>query len=376
MRVGLVSPYSFDTPGGVQAHVRDLAETLLELGHEVSVLTPAEREDDLPPYVVSAGRAVPVPYNGSVSRLAFGPLSTVRVRRWLKDGEFDVLHVHEPVAPSISLLAVMAAKGPVVATFHTSNPRSRTLMAAAGVLQPFMEKIGGRIAVSAAARRVQVEHLDGGAIEIPNGVDTHRFARAEPLPGWPGEGGAIGFLGRFEESRKGFAVLAEAFPALAAARPSLRLLVAGPGDVAEARGKFRPELLDRITFLGKVSEVDKARMLRSVDAYIAPNTGQESFGIILSEAMAAGTAIVASDIDAFRRVLDDGTAGELFIPGDATALATAAGRLLDNPARRTALAAHAAKVVMIYDWHVVARQVLDVYEMVVAGTPVALDDTP
>jgi phosphatidylinositol alpha-mannosyltransferase len=372
----LVSPYSFDTPGGVQAHVRDLAETLLELGHEVSVLTPAEREDDLPPYVVSAGRAVPVPYNGSVSRLAFGPLSTVRVRRWLKDGEFDVLHVHEPVAPSISLLAVMAAKGPVVATFHTSNPRSRTLMAAAGVLQPFMEKIGGRIAVSAAARRVQVEHLDGGAIEIPNGVDTRRFAHAEPLPGWPGEGGAIGFLGRFEESRKGFAVLAEAFPSLAATRPSLRLLVAGPGDIAEARVKFPPELLDRITFLGKVSEVDKARMLRSVDAYIAPNTGQESFGIILSEAMAAGTAIVASDIDAFRRVLDDGTAGELFTPGDAAALATAAGRLLDNPDRRAALAAHAAKVVMIYDWHVVARQVLDVYEMVVAGTPVALDDTP
>jgi phosphatidyl-myo-inositol alpha-mannosyltransferase len=376
MRVGLVSPYSFDTPGGVQAHVRDLAETLLELGHEVSVLTPAEREEDLPPYAVSAGRAVPVPYNGSVSRLAFGPLSTVRVRRWLKDGEFDVLHVHEPVAPSISLLAVMAAKGPVVATFHTSNPRSRTLMAAAGVLQPFMEKIGGRIAVSAAARRVQVEHLDGGAIEIPNGVDTRRFARAEPLPGWPGEGGAIGFLGRFEESRKGFAVLAEAFPSLAATHPDLRLLVAGPGDVTEARGKFPPELLDRITFLGKVSEVDKARMLRSVDAYIAPNTGQESFGIILSEAMAAGTAIVASDIDAFRRVLDDGTAGELFTPGDATALATATARLLDDPARRAALAAHAARVVMIYDWHVVARQVLDVYEMVVAGTPVALDDTP
>src|SRR5690606_23894176 len=157
--------------------------------------------------------------------------------------------------------------------------------------QPVMEKLTARIAVSALARRVQVEHLGGGAVEIPNGVDVARFAAAEPLPGWPGEGGAIGFLGRFTEPRKGFDVLAEAFRSLVAQRPGLRLLVAGPGEVTE------PE--PGVTYLGKVSETDKARMLRSVDIYVAPNTGGESFGMILTEAMAAGTPVVASDLDAF-----------------------------------------------------------------------------
>jgi phosphatidyl-myo-inositol alpha-mannosyltransferase len=321
VRIGIVCPYSFEVPGGVQRHVHDLAETLIALGHEVSVLAPADDDVPLPSYVVNGGRAVPVRYNGSVARLSFGPISAARVRRWVVGGDFDVIHVHEPFTPSLSLLAVLSARDePVVATFHTAMTRSRTLHAVSGVLQLVLERITARIAVSALARKVQVEHLGGDAWVIPNGVLVDRYAHATPLPGWPGEGGAIGFIGRFTEPRKGFGLLLEAFVTLAERRPGLRLLVAGPGDPDEALEHVPADVAARITFLGLVSEEDKARMLRSVDVYVAPNTGGESFGMILTEAMAAGTPVVASDLDAFRRVLDGGHAGVLFrcaagIPG-------------------------------------------------------------
>ncbi|HEX2356366.1 MAG TPA: glycosyltransferase family 4 protein [Micromonosporaceae bacterium] len=373
MRIGIVCPYSFDVPGGVQNHVRDLAETLIALGHQVSVLAPADEDAPLPSYAVSAGRAVPVRYNGSVARLSFGPISAARVRRWLNAGDFDVLHVHEPVTPSLSLLAVLSAEGPVVATFHTAMTRSRAMAAAQGALQIVLERITGRIAVSALARKVQVEHLGGGAVEIPNGVAVARFSHADPLDGWPGEcrpghGGAVGFLGRFTEPRKGFDVLREAFLPLAARRPGLRLLVAGPGDPDEALEGVPAGLRDRIVLLGLVSEADKARMLRSVDLYVAPNTGGESFGMILTEAMAAGAPIVASDLDAFRRVLDGGRAGVLFPTGDAKALAETLEDLLDDADRRAALSALARVAVAAYDWPVVASRVLEVYATAIEAT--------
>lgn len=373
MRVGIVCPYSLDVPGGVQRHVIDLAEALIDLGHEVSVLAPAEDESSLPPYVVSAGRSVPVPYNGSIARVTFGPISTARVRRWVSRGAFDVLHVHEPFALSLSLLAVLVARGPVVATFHTAITRSRALAAAQGVLQLVQERITARIAVSASARKVQVEHMDGGAVEIPNGVAVARFASAEPLPGWPGEcgvgyGGTLGFLGRFTEPRKGFPVLREAFVSLAARRPGLRLLVAGPGDADELYRGVPPELRERIVWLGKVSEEDKARMLRSVDVYVAPNTGGESFGMILTEALAAGAAVVASDLEAFRRVLDGGRAGVLFPTGDAAALAETLSGLLDDAPRRAQLVEHGRRVVAAFDWPVIARRVVEVYATAIEAT--------
>lgn len=374
MRIGIVAPYSFDLPGGVQTHVQDLAEALIAGGHHVSVLAPADSEAGLPPYVVATpGRTLPVPYNGSVARIAFGPLSVARVRKWLRDGRFDVLHVHEPTVPSLSMLALLAARGPIVATFHTAKPRSRMLGAAQGMLQPMLEKVHGRIAVSAAARKLQVRHMDGGAVEIPNGVAVARFSAAAPLPGWPGAGGAIGFLGRFDEQRKGFKVLLAAFARLAADRPGLRLLVAGPGDADDVLAEVSPALRRRIVMLGQVSEPDKARMLRSVDVYAAPNLGGESFGIILTEAMAAGTPIAASDLDAFRAVLDDGSSGVLFPTGDDAALAAALADLLDNPARRAELAARARTAVQAYDWSRVAAAVYAVYETVVADVPGVVD---
>jgi phosphatidylinositol alpha-mannosyltransferase len=377
MRIGIVCPYSFEVPGGVQRHVHDLAEALIALGHDVSVLAPADEDVPLPPYMVPAGRAVPVRYNGSVARLSFGPVTAARARRWITTGQFDVLHVHEPFTPSLSLLAVLSAKDePIVATFHTAMTRSRAMHAASGMLQLVLERITARIAVSPLARKVQVEHLGGDAWVIPNGVSVSRYAAATPLPGWPGDGGALGFIGRFTEPRKGFGVLLAAFTQLTRARPGLRLLVAGPGEPEVALAGVPAAVADRIVFLGLVSEEDKARMLHSVDAYVAPNTGGESFGMILTEAMAAGTPVVASDLDAFRRVLDAGRAGALFPVADADALRDALALLLDQPQRRAELSARASHVVASYDWPVIARRVLEVYHLAVEASPRAAPTAP
>ncbi len=380
LRVGLVCPYAWDVPGGVGAHVRDLAEALIALGHEVSVLAPVDDRTGLPGYIVPAGRAVPVRYNGSVARLQFGPVAASRVRRWLREGHFDVLHVHEPVAPSISLLAIMLAHGPIVATFHTSNQRSRSLAAAGGVLQPFLERIAGRIAVSAAARKVQVEHLGGDAIEIPNGVSVQRYAAAVPLPGYPRPGGTVGFIGRYDEPRKGMRVLLAAMDQLVIRRPDLRLLVVGAGDQADLLAGASPRVRGRIDFMGQCSDDDKARMLASLDVYCAPNLGGESFGVILLEAMAAGAAIVASDLPPFLTVLGGGSAGaaprelagRTFRTGDPGGLAAGLEELLTRPALRAELAARGRRVVRVYDWPVVARSIVQVYETVIAVSGTSL----
>jgi phosphatidylinositol alpha-mannosyltransferase len=367
VRIGIVCPYSFEVPGGVQAHVLDLARALRALGHDVDVLAPADEDTPLPEFVRPAGRAVSIPYNGSVARLSFGPVSYARVRRWIRDHDFDVVHLHEPTAPSLSMLALMIADGPIVATFHTSTPRSRTLSAFQVVLQPFLEKITARIAVSALARRVQVEHLGGDAVEIPNGVDVGFFRDAEPLDGYPRAGATIGFVGRYAEPRKGMAVLLDALRLLDL--PDVRLLVVGRGDEDELRRMAGPGLADRLDLLGQVDDETKARALRSVDVYCAPNTGGESFGIILTEAMSAGTAVVASDLDAFRRVLDDGRAGVLTAVNDPAALAAGLRSVLTDPARRSALVAEGQRRVACYDWSVVANQVLRVYEQALAAVP-------
>jgi phosphatidylinositol alpha-mannosyltransferase len=250
---------------------------------------------------------------------------------------------------------------------HIANPRSRLLHAATPILEYVGEKISARIAVSEAARTTLVEHLGGDAVLIPNGVNVRRYEKADPLPGWPGPGGALGFLGRMDEARKGLAVLLAAFGILGPQRPGLRLLIAGPGDAEEAMEKVPPALRDRVVLLGQVSEEDKVRVYHSVDVFCAPNTGGESFGIVLAEAMAAGAPIVASDLDAFRMVLRGGEAGELFATGDPDALAEAAARLLDDPARRAELSAAARRAVRAFDWPAVAREVVQVYETVRLG---------
>ena len=230
MRIGMVCPYSFDVPGGVQAQVLQLAEVMRARGHEVSVLAPASPHVELPDYVVSGGKAVPIPYNGSVARLRFGPATHRKVKKWLQQGDFDVLHLHEPNAPSLSMLALQAAEGPIVATFHTSTTKSLTLSVFQGILRPYHEKIVGRIAVSDLARRWQMEALGSDAVEIPNGVDVASFADAQRLDGYPRPGRTVLFLGRYDEPRKGMAVLLGALPALVERFADIEILIVGRGD--------------------------------------------------------------------------------------------------------------------------------------------------
>jgi phosphatidylinositol alpha-mannosyltransferase len=363
MRIGIVCPYSLDTPGGVQNHVRDLAQALLDRGHHVSVLAPSE-DDGLPPYVVPVGRAVPVPYNGSVARLSFGPVVAGRVRRWLREERFDVLHLHEPATPSVSLLALWAAECPVVATFHTSNVRSRAMSASAAVLRPSMEKITARIAVSEYARDTLVHHIGGEPVVIPNGLYVDHYRNAAPRREWRGGDGTVAFVGRLDEPRKGFALMAEAFARIARDRPGARLLVVGGGDVGRARERLPQNLRDRALFLGRASDEEKAAALRTADVYVAPNTGGESFGIVLVEGMAAGAVVLASDIPAFARVLDGGRYGALFRNEDVDDLSGQLASLLDDPGRRERLREVAREGVRRYDWATVAGQVVQVYETV------------
>ncbi len=374
MRIGMICPYSFDVAGGVQAHVVDLARVLIERGHEVSVLTPSSKETVLPDFAVSSGKAVAIPYNGSVSRLSFGPKAFARLRKWIRKGDFDVLHVHEPNAPSLGMLALAIADGPIVATFHTSTEKSLVLSVFQSVLRPSHEKIRGKIAVSELARRWQMESLGSDAIEIPNGVDVRAFADGDPLPGYPREGKTVLFLGRYDEPRKGMAVFLEALPAIVAAQPDVEVLVIGRGDEEKLLREAGPHA-KHLRLMGAVTDEEKAAALRSADVYVAPNLGGESFGIVLVEAMAAGTAVVASDLNAFERVLDGGEAGRLFPVGDGAALGRAIVELLDDDFRRAELVTHASEVVWRFDWSVVAEQVIRVYETVaVPGVVVSIDD--
>ena len=377
MRIGMVCPYSFDVPGGVQSHVLQLAEVMHGRGHVVSVLAPTSSDghDSLPDYVVSGGKAVPIPYNGSVARLRFGPATHRLVKRWLADGEFDVLHLHEPNAPSLSMLALNIAEGPIVATFHTSTTKSLTLSVFEPILRPMHEKIVGRIAVSDLARRWQMESLGSDAVEIPNGVDVEAFASAPPMDGYPRPGKSVLFLGRYDEPRKGMAVLLRALPRLVERFPDVEVLIVGRGDEDELR-RSAGKLTKHLTFLGQVDDAAKASALRGADVYCAPNTGGESFGIVLVEAMAAGTAVVASDLDAFRRVLMDDTAGRLVPVDDAEQLAAALIDVLEDDDIRQGYIKAASAAVRRYDWSVVAGQIMRVYETVAsAGAKVRVAGT-
>jgi phosphatidylinositol alpha-mannosyltransferase len=355
-----------DVPGGVQFHVRDLAEELISRGHTVLVLAPAGGGTPLPDHFRSAGRAVPIPYNGSVARLNFGPVAARRARQWLAEGAFDLLHIHEPITPSLGGLALLYSQAPVVATFHSSQTGSRLLRAAYPWVRPTLEKILGVIAVSEDARRTVMDHLGADAVIIPNGVAVGRFAEAPVEPAWAGtpEAPTVVFLGRVDEPRKGLKVLLAALGRLREARPGLRLLVAGSGPPPEELTRAARDGAG-VEVLGAVTDQQKASLLRGASVYVAPQLGGESFGIVLVEAMAAGAAVVASDLPAFSRVLDGGELGLLFRAGQADALARAVLEVLDGDrtgaeARREAARAASSR----YDWTRVADQILAVYDTV------------
>lgn len=366
LKIGIVCPYSWDTPGGVQNHIRDLAEFLIAAGHEVSVLAPAIDEEKLPDYVVNAGKPISIPYNGAVARVLFGPVAFSRVRQWISQGDFDLLHLHEPAIPSISLLACWAADGPMVGTFHAAAKRQKIIFAIGPILEPAIEKLSARIAVSEAARLTLTDHLDTDAIVIPNGIYASRYHDGVAQEKW--QGNTIGFIGRFEEPRKGLSVLLEALPVIARFAPDVRVIVAGPGDPTEVEKSIDSQLRHRFEFLGKISEQDKANFMSSVSIYVAPNTGGESFGIILAEALAGGACVVASDIPAFDDLLGHGEFGALFKSEDATDLAKVIIDLLRDDQKRFALAKAGRSRGQSFDWEIIAQQIFSVYEMSIVGS--------
>ena len=366
LKIGIVCPYSWDTPGGVQNHIRDLAEFLIASGHNVSVLAPAIDEAKLPDYVVNAGKPISIPYNGAVARVLFGPVAFARVRQWIAQGDFDLLHLHEPAIPSISLLACWAADGPMVGTFHAAAKRQKIIFAIGPILEPAIEKLSARIAVSEAARLTLTDHLDTDAVIIPNGIYANRYTEGKSLEKWSGN--TIGFIGRFEEPRKGLSVLVDALPVISRFAPDVKILVAGPGDPAEVIKSIDPQLRQRFEFLGKITEDEKADFMSSVAVYVAPNTGGESFGIILAEALAGGACIVASDIPAFDDLLGHGEFGALFESESATELAKVVIDLLRDEKKRKGLSSRGKERAKTFDWTVVAEQIYSVYEMSIVGS--------
>jgi len=364
-RIGIVCPYGWDTPGGVQSHVGDLAEYLISAGHHVSVLAPALSETDLPEYVVNAGRPISIPYNGAVARVLFGPIAFARVRQWIAQGNFDILHLHEPAIPSISLLACWAAEGPMVGTFHVAAKRQKVSFAIVPFLEPVIEKLTARIAVSEAARETLTEHLETDAIVVPNGIYADKFKNGRINERWSGN--TLGFIGRFQEPRKGLAVLIDALPEIIRAIPDLKVFVAGPGNPQDALDLMNPELRSRFEFLGRISEAEKADLLTSVGLYVAPNTGGESFGIILAEALACGASIIASDIPAFNSLLGHGQYGSAFESENSQDLARKVISLLKDSEIRKAKAQLGKEYAQSFDWDVVAEKIFDVYEMAMVG---------
>ena len=365
LNIGIVCPYGWDAPGGVQAHIADLRTYLVNQGHKVSVLAPTGDEAALPDWVVNAGKPLSVPYNGAVARVLFGPIAFAKVKQWISENDFDLLHLHEPAIPSISLLACWAAEGPMVGTFHASAKKQKASFAIVPILEPVIEKLSARIAVSKAARETLIAHLDTDAIVIPNGIYAAKM-RGNIRPEWSGE--TLGFMGRFNEPRKGLKVLIDALPIISRFLPNVKVLVAGPGDPEEFLSQIDPQLRSRIEFLGRLSESEKADFMSSVGAYIAPNTGGESFGIILAEALAGGAAVIASDIPAFSALLEKGKYGKLFNSEDSTDLAKVVIDLLRERSARDSMAQAGQSYAQKFDWDVVAKDIFEVYEMAIVGS--------
>lgn len=365
MRVGLVCPYSLDVHGGVQGHVLALAAELQAAGHHVAVLAPGEGATSVPPFVTTTGRAVPMPYNGSVARVAFGPLVAARVRRWLATGAFDVVHIHEPATPSVSVLALWAAQAPVVATFHTAQERPLALQTgAATLLRGALAKIDAHIAVSEEARRTMARYLGAEAVVIPNGVRLDRFSGPQPDPvGGEAPRARLVFVGRLDEPRKGLDVLLRALPDLVRRVPATRLTLVGAGS-PRSLARLPQVVLDRVEVAGVLDEEQKANVLAAADVLVAPNTHGESFGVVLLEGLAAGTPVAASDLPAFSAVLSGGRHGALFRTGDPADLARVVAALLDDEPGRRRFAAAGREVAARYDWESLVPRIAGVYAAV------------
>lgn len=356
MRIVLVSPYSWTTPGGVGHHIANLSARLIERGHEVRIIAPADGDVDAG--VIDVGRSMRVSYNGSVARLAFGPRVTARVRVALRRAGADVVHVHEPFVPSASMIATMVAKVPVVATFHTAAESSRAARVARGPLRAITRNVRIKIAVSEEARKTAERTIKGPIRIVPNGIDLDRFADVTPLD--PGTDTVV-FYGRLEK-RKGARVACEAFAHLKAVRPHARLIVVGEGPDRAACEEAIPEMLrEHVSFLGRVSDESLPSVIGQASAVALPALGGESFGIVLLEAMAAGRPVVATSIPGYAAVARDGVEALLVPPGDPEALAAALARVMGDAALARRLVVAGSARAAEFDWRRVVAGVEQAY---------------
>jgi phosphatidylinositol alpha-mannosyltransferase len=371
VKIALVSPYDLLHPGGVNAHVTQLAHALRARGLDARVLAPLAPGRPAPPDVIPlAGRLVTISSGGARARVNLDPRVIPAARALLRRHRFDVVHLHNPLSPLVgpAMLAARPAApaSAFVATFHEYRDRLNPLMELAKrLLIPLVDRLDGRIAVSRVALEFNQRRFPGRYTVIPNGVDCARFAEAAPdrdrRP-------TILFVGRLER-RKGFAHLLHAFERLVERVPDARLVVAGSYDAAAA-APFADYAAERrlggVEFVGPVAEAALPRLYRSADVFCAPSVDFESFGIVLLEAMASGVPIVASDIAAFRGVVEHGRQGLLVPPGDPGAIAAALASLLADPARRRAMARAGRETAAAFDWSLVSARVVDFYRDVLA----------
>jgi phosphatidylinositol alpha-mannosyltransferase len=381
MRIALVSPYSWTYQGGVNRHVEALAEQFLGRGEHVRVFAPWDPPDSIsrrlhrstpklreaPDYLVPLGRTVGVGANGAVSNLSVFPEGVVRMRRELRAGGYDVVHVHEPPAPLISWDANTYPDAPVVGTFHAYATKAipnhiATLLGARRIFN----QLSARIAVSEAAAWTGRRWYGGEYTIVPNGVD---LAAAPQGPKPPADHLRLLFVGRSEE-RKGLPVLLAAFQALVEHVPS-RLTVIGADPEEVHRAIADPEVASRVDVLGKVSDEELWRRLGEADVLCAPSLAGESFGMVLTEAFAAGTPVIASRIAGYRDVVTDGVDGLLVPPADPQALAEELQRLWHEPERRAAMADAGRRSAERFAWPRVADQVTEVYERAIEPAPAA-----
>lgn len=352
MKVGIVCPYDWSHPGGVRTHILGLAAALGRKGIENEIVAPSARPEE---GIFAVGRTVGVPSNGSVARICFSRSAKSRIESRLEAGDLDLLHLHEPVVPSASLLALMykdAARS--VATFHASARRSLGYALMKPVLARYLNRVERRIAVSGAALQFISQYFPGRYSLIPNGIDTRRFLEASPDPGLLGYKPFVLFLGR-PERRKGFQVLLEAMRILRSQR-DVRLVSVGAAPRVDEKW---------IVPLGVVEDERVPGIYAAADLFCAPSLGGESFGIVLGEAMAAGTAVVASDIPGYREAAAG--AARLVTPGDPGALASAIEELLADPDSASQWVTKGKERAASLDWEVIADAVISVYEEALQG---------
>jgi|Deesub1362B_J571_1020462.scaffolds.fasta_scaffold02815_5 phosphatidylinositol alpha-mannosyltransferase len=370
MRIALVSPYDFSYPGGVTKHISCLEAEFRRRGHDVNIIAPCSEDGGrLPEHLIKiSGFISPIPFSGSVARISLSPRIYQRVKEVLKRGRFDVIHLHEPLAPALPLIILrhssLTPESILVGTFHAYRESGAGYEYGKPILKRFINRLDGKIAVSKAARDYVASYFPGEYVIIPNGIDVERFGKAEPLEGLIEGGPKILFVGRLEK-RKGLKYLLRAFSLVKETLPKSKLIVVGAYDKDDKRPfirYIRRHRLRGVRFVGYVSEEDLPRYYRTCDVFCAPSTGFESFGIVLLEAMAAGVPIVASDIAGYREVLKNGQEGFLVPPEDDIALADALIRLLKDPSLRKEMGRRGQEKANAYSWERVAGHILDYYQ--------------